>query len=443
MIIEIFEIQTDDIKMYNAINKIRNSSMTNGILFSFFSFINKGFSFLLLIILANYIAPKEYGYLGLFATLLMVLGFFIAMSTEGYMSVAYFKEGKQGLRKTFSFIFYLSILTSIFFCIIIFCGGKRLSTMLELPESILLITVLIAFFTVFTNVNLDYLRLNLQIKSYCLISCGNALMNFFLSILFVHYCNLGWIGRVWAQACCYCLFGLGALLFFFHKNMFTRVPVYYCKHVLYWGIPLIPHLASNFLRQGCDRYIVNYYQTMYDVGLFNFALNLTNIIVMVGAGFNQSNSVLLYQILGDNNLSNCAKRQKISKIIKNNLLICICYSVLIIIGLNIFIPIVLPKYSGSLIYFSILGIYGFLQCVYFIYSNFLFFYDKTRAIMYITFFSSLLHLLLSLSLTRYSLLFTCFVYVLSQLIIVFILRNHSKKIINKNIQCKLNTNEIR
>ena len=122
MIIEIFEIQTDDIKMYNAINKIRNSSMTNGILFSFFSFINKGFSFLLLIILANYIAPKEYGYLGLFATLLMVLGFFIAMSTEGYMSVAYFKEGKQGLRKTFSFIFYLSILTSIFFCIIIFCN---------------------------------------------------------------------------------------------------------------------------------------------------------------------------------------------------------------------------------------------------------------------------------------------------------------------------------
>ena len=179
-----------------AIYKIKTSSLKDGMLFSLFSFINRGFSFLLLLILANYIAPAEYGYLGLFTTVLMVIGFFMAMSTEGYMSVAFFKDGELGVKRTYSFILYLSILMALLFGIILLCGGERLSQMLELSRTVLALTVAIAFLTVFVNVNLDYLRLNEQIKPYGLLSCGNALMNFVLSILLVKYCGFGWIGSL-------------------------------------------------------------------------------------------------------------------------------------------------------------------------------------------------------------------------------------------------------
>lgn len=63
-----------------------NKSLLKGTLFSLFSFINKGLVFLLLLILANFIAPAEYGYLGLFSTVAMVVGYFVAMSSEGYFS---------------------------------------------------------------------------------------------------------------------------------------------------------------------------------------------------------------------------------------------------------------------------------------------------------------------------------------------------------------------
>ena len=66
--------------------------------------------------------------------------------------------------------------------------------------------------------------------------------------------------------------------------------------MLFWGIPLIPHSASNFFRQGCDRYIINAYYDISEVGLFSFALTLCNIIIMVGVGFNQVNSVNIYKI---------------------------------------------------------------------------------------------------------------------------------------------------
>lgn len=79
--------------MYNKIRNLsKNKVLLNGTLFSLFSFINRGFSFLLLLILANYILPKDYGYLSLFVTVSMVVGFFIALSTDGYLSVAFLKK---------------------------------------------------------------------------------------------------------------------------------------------------------------------------------------------------------------------------------------------------------------------------------------------------------------------------------------------------------------
>ena len=128
------------------------------------------------------------------------------------------------------------------------------------------------------------------------------------------------------------------------------------------------------------------------------------------------------------------KKIKINGIIKNNILIYVVLTVFIIGGMDLLVPFLLPKYTGSLVYFNILGMYGLLQCLYFIYSNFLFFYNKTKEIMYITFCSSLFHLSLSLLLTRYSLLFTCVVYAVSQFVIIYVLRRYAIKILNINIQ---------
>ena len=66
---------------------IESSSLVNGALFSLYSFINRGISFFLLLILANYITPSEYGYLSLWGTVISVIGFSIAMGTDGYFEI--------------------------------------------------------------------------------------------------------------------------------------------------------------------------------------------------------------------------------------------------------------------------------------------------------------------------------------------------------------------
>lgn len=391
-----------------------NKALLKGGLFSIYSFINRGFSFILLLVLANYIAPAEYGYLSLFSTVVMVLGYFMALSSEGYMSVAFFSEGESGIKNTFSCILAISIIVSILLCMVLGFSGNHLAVLLDLDQKILLCAVIIAFFTVFKNLLLDYFRIREKVVVYGWISCGVAFLNFIVSIFLVKNLSLGWQGRVYAWLGCTIVFGLIGMWYFLKAGYFTLQIRSYLKPILIWSIPLIPHLATAFIRQGCDRYIINYYHTIEDVGLFSFALNLVGVITMIGYGFNQSNSVDIYKVLGGRDMSVANKLQHLARNRKMFLMLYFVITLLVAVIGYCITPVILPKYTDAMNYFIILSIYGFFVCVYLVYTNYLFFFKKTKKLMYITISSAVIHLLLSLWLTRYNLYITALVYGITQ-----------------------------
>ena len=416
---------------YKSLKLLNNKSLLNGALFAGFSFINQGFGFLLLLVLASYITPTEYGYLSLFSTIVMLLGYFMAMSTQGYLSIAYFKGDVHQVKETYSVVF-IALLVSSVLLILFTIAGSFMSKVLSLPLSVLYIGVCISFLTIFSNLYLDYLRMQMKVVPYGIFCCGNAILNFIISILFVKNLLLGWVGRVWAQVFCFLLFGGYALIFFGWKRGLVKPSLQHVKKMLLWGIPLIPHLSTNFIRQGCDRYIINSSHTIEDVGYFSFALTLSTIISMIGFGFNQSNSVDVYKILGDKNLINQQKYEKLQHQRHMYIELYCIISIVVFVCCYFIMPIIMPQYADSMKYFPILAVYGFLSCIYLVYTNYLFFYNKTRNIMYITFGSAVLHLCLSLILTRYSLFLTAILYVATQMIVVLLIRYFAKKTLNSD-----------
>lgn len=410
-----------------------NKTFVNGSLFSLFSFTNQGFNFLLLLILANYILPAEYGYLSLFATVIMVVNYFISMSIEGYIGVAYFKDGNDGVKNVVSCVFVTSMVIATVMIVAMLCFGDNTSIILSLPKHILFMAILISFLNLYFNLYLDYSRICEKVVRYGCFSCGNAFLNFCLSIFLVKYQDFGWEGRVYAQVLCCVLFAAVCLMLFFKLRYIGRPNLKYWKRMLLWGIPLIPHSASNFFRQGCDRYIINAYYDISEVGLFSFALTLCNVIIMVGIGFNQVNSVNIYKVLGDKQMRNDEKRYRLKRQKRMIFYIYTTAALLITILGYIITPVILPKYANSVNYFLILSIYGYACCLYFLYTNFLFYYGKTKNIMYVTFFSSILHLFLSLLISGYSLYLTACLYVLTQFIVVYSIRRMSVREVDNNL----------
>ena len=414
----------------NLVNRVKgNKTLVNGSLFSIFSFINRGISFLLLLILANYIMPAEYGKLSLFNTFLSLLMYFIALSTQGFLSVSYFHP-KESFKQDVSSILVITLACSCFLSIVLVLFRERIASIIKIDSYLLWVALIISFFQILWELFIDYLRVREKVKLYGAFSIGFALLSFVLSLVLVIKTDLTWVGRIVAQLICVVLCGCIGFVVFYKKRILTRnINRKGIVGVALWGIPLIPHLAATWLKQGGDRLIINEYHSVEQVGLFSFALNLTSIIIMIGTAFNSSNSVSIYKILSSD-LNNKIKELRDQS--RNILLIIFVCSTLVVLFGSLLVPILLPNYSASIPFFLILSVYGLLECVYYLLCNYLFYFEKTKQLMYITLTVSVIHLLLSLCLTRYSLYLTCTIYIITELTVCLLVRHESYKVLKQH-----------
>ncbi len=416
---------------------LSNETLRNGVFFTLFSFINKGVNFILLLLLARFISPTEYGYWSLFGTIVMFIGYFIAMTTEGYITISYFQEGMAGVKKSFSCILLTTLIVSGILFSITTLLREYLQQISELPWLYLYLAIGIAFFSVYSNIFLNFLRIKKKLALYGIFSCSSAFLVFGLSIILVKYFLMGWHGCIQAQFFSALLFGVIGLCFFL---FFCGVGEPSKKHwvaMLCWGVPLIPHLAAQFLRLGCDRYIINYYYSVETVGLFSFAYTLAMAISTIGYGFNEANSVSIYEILGDKKLTSKEKILLLNKQKKSILLVYLCGLTATVVLSIFLVPVFLPKYTSAISYCLILSIFAFFQCVYFLYTNFLFFFKRTNTLMHITFSFAVIHFILSILLTRYSLYITCCIYCFTQLGVVLFVRKNAIEAIKKELKLKV------
>lgn len=403
-----------------------------GGLFSLFSFFNKGLNFLLLIVIANFLTPDAYGELSLFTTLVSLTGYVICLSSEGYVAVSYFKDSESGYKSTLSSIFILPCIVLVLLCGIIGILNMFTDRLFDLNIKNIYYALFISFFTVYVNVILDYFRVKEKILMYGKISCSYALLNFVLTLFLIIYFQTGWHGRVFSLLGCSLIYALFSILFFVkeRKFSFNSISLSLVKKVIIWGIPLIPHLASTWIRQGGDRYIIKANYDMAEVGIFSFALNLVNILCMVGVAFNSSNSVDIYKSLSEPTDSTIGRLRGCTR---KMLLLYAVISIVLLLACMLLVPLLLPQYADSMVYFSLMVPYGYLQCIYFLYCNYLFFYGENKQIMKITFITSIIHLILSFVLTRYSLYATAIVYTITQLLVIIFLRLKVTKILKNNL----------
>lgn len=415
-------------KINSTIQKINNNkTFKNGLLFTFFSFLNNGISFFLLIILAKFITPQGYGKLNLFNTFITIIGILISLSSNGFITVGFFRKSREDFSKIINSVFIITT-----FCFLVVLSFQLLfsATFIQyvgLSLKYQLIAVLICFFQIFNSVNLDIWRLEEKPVKYGLYSMSIAMLNFAITLFLVIAYKQEWVGRLNAQFFVAFIYFIISLIFLVKRRLLTwTLPNWLLiKETLFFGLPLVPHLASSWIRQGLDQYIVNFHHSVADVGLFGFAFNFANIILIVGLAFNASNSVHIFKSLS-NNSSNI--EQELSKQTKLMIIVFIALTIFILLISYLFIYNALPKYKGALIYLLPLCISTFFQSIYLLYVNYLFYYKKTKVLMYITLSVSILHMMLSYFLTKHSIQFTAYISVFSSFLIFFLVFLYSKRI---------------
>lgn len=410
------------------LKEINLSSLKNGVVFSLFSFLNNGISFILLIILAKYLSPSSYGSLNLFNSLVIIFSVFVTLSGDGLLSVEYFKNNDILLKKLVNSV----ILNSIFILIIILFGVILVGCFLNIDTGINVIYQLIALFVCFfqfiSNLALNFWRLEEKPYHYGIFSFLLSSLNCILSLLLIIYYKFDWEGRIFSQLFITFIFALFSLYILYKKGYLANVyPTKVEFNKIYrFGIPLIPHSLSFWLRQGLDRYIINYFHSATSVGYYSFALNLANILQIIGTAFNSVISVNIYKQLSKDSVQAKLVLKKQSKFM---LILYFIFSVCLTLACVIVINVFFPKYLNAIKYIYPLICASYFHCFYLLYVNYIFYYKKTHVLMRITFIISILHVLCSLFLTRYSIYYTSLIMLTSNIFISICVYLYANKIL--------------
>lgn len=410
------------------IEKIKsNPNFKNGILFTLFAFLNNGISFILLLLLAGHLTPDSYGYLNLFNTSITILTILLPLGSISLVGITYFSKPKSEFKKIISVVFLISTVIFIILSILFFILSSKLENVLGFSYKYQLIILLICYFQIFNTANLDIWRLREEPVKYGLYSLGIALTNLVLSLLLVISFKMDWLGRVYAQVIVLFIFFVISVIFFIHRQLISFKGLNsMLKESLKFGLPLIPHQISSWLRQGLDRYIINFFNGATSVGLFSLAFNFGNIIHIVGLAFNASNSVFIYKNLAKDDDKNSI-RHKLYKQTYVMTLFFFLFTVAVFLGSYIFIPYLFPQYEPAKPFLFPICFASFFQCIYYLFVNYLFYYKKTKTIMAITISVSILHLALSFLFTRYSTLYTAYISFFSNFLICILIIFYSQK----------------
>lgn len=408
-------------------NIFTNKSVQSGGIFAFFSFLNQGLNFFLLIILSRYILPVSYGYLNLFYTAVSVVSYVICFCTSGIISVKFFKVSREILSIYINVVLSSTLIVAAILLLLVALFPDFIVRVSNIQSLMQVACIYLCAATVVYNLLLDIYRLEEKTLKYGILTTVSTLINIALSLLLVIGLKQDWKGRVEANVIVSTIFLFWGCINLVQKGYLKRImptkEVY--KETLSFGIPLIPHSINGFLRQGMDRYIINAHFATKSVGLFSFAINFAFIIYSLGSAFNKSNSVYIYKYLSQEDTYMRSRLRKQTVLLLTFYAI---FTVILYMTCWFLIPILFPNYKDSVIFLLPLCLSTFFQCIYMQFCNFLFYYKKTKNLMFITVGVSVIHLTLSFLLTRYSVLYTAYISMFSSFIEAFAVYLYSRKL---------------
>jgi len=370
--------------------------LKNSILYIFAEVLNKAIPFLLLPILTRYLTPTDYGMIASFTAFVSFLSIFIGLSIHGAVNINFFKTSKKDLKIYIANGLILLLITTFLVSFVVLIFEKQLNNKLLLDSEWLYVGIILSFSQFITLLNLTLWIAEKNPKAYGIYQISQTFIISSMSILFVVSFHFDWTGQLIANILgslsfslfsFYLLYKRGYLEFKYNKKDM--------KDLLHFGIPMIPHNLSGWITTSGDRLLLVSLLGASATGLFTVGFQIGMIMNVLVSSFHKVWNPYLYEKLS---LAEFSLKSKI-KIVKFTYLYFISMFILVLflnfIAKYIFVYMIDAEYAESYKYVIYILITYALNGAYFMVVSYIFYLKKTKQLAYITFSSSLLHLVLS------------------------------------------------
>lgn len=273
--------------MKNIITKLGKTSIIYGIGNMLTRFIN----FLLLPLFTAYLTPTDYGILALITLLTMIAQPIFSLGLGAAMGPSYF-EGNDSNRKsqTIWTAFFILLISSFFLTVTAWTFSEQLSRfVLQTSEYNYLVSITLTgcAISILTTPFTQKIQFEEQAKLFVIITTTSSLITISLSLYTVISLSLGVKGVVISQ-----LIGqsISFLLFFVAGTRKIRFiyNIAIGQELLQLGIPLVPSFAFLFFLMHSNRYTLQWFEGLEQVGIYSIGFNIGMVMTIAVNGFQQA-----------------------------------------------------------------------------------------------------------------------------------------------------------
>lgn len=386
-----------------VVQKINNPLLKTGLIYIITDSINNAIPFLLLPIILKFLSPAEYGIVANFTILIAILMVGVSISMEGAISTNFFKMSKEDLSKYIMGTLMIITSSFFFFFFLLFFFNNIIFSYTKIPIKYQYCALIICYFQSIIQINLTLWRLESKALKFGIFQIFQTLVNLGLSIYFIALLNIGWIGRAEGIFSAAILFGPLSIFVLWKRNYITLdYNNNFIKDALLFGLPLLPHSLSMWIRSGIDRVFITKYLGEAANGLFATGFQFGILMTFITVAFNNTFIPYLFKQLSTEDEKQLEiikiKLVKMSYGIMLGLIgLCLVLTILSLLIIHFFLP---TSYAlaSKFVFWAILA--QTFQGMYFVVGNYIFYAKKTKIFSLITFSCSLVQIVISFYLIR-------------------------------------------
>lgn len=264
------------------------SLLKNASLYSISSLISRGFSFITVPIYTRLLSPADYGAYDLLSNMVLLVVLLMGCQLDHALARFYHDAADDDERKTISSSI---LLFTVFLFVPFLFAVEPVSAWLAndwLNHQVNVITVEITFVLIWTQavyvIANNQLNYAFKTKEFAICSITSTVFGVTLSLLFVAHFGLGVAGLLLGQTVGTFLAMLLSL--FFGRAYFAwTFSSSQLAQMLKYSLPLVPGALAFYLMQYVDRYALNHFVGIAEVGLYGIGARVAMLINLFLSGF--------------------------------------------------------------------------------------------------------------------------------------------------------------
>ncbi len=233
--------------------------------------------------------PAEYGIISLIASVISFLSIFLIFGMDNAIFISFYQYKNQ--RKTvISSAFWFLLLWGLFLVGVASLFSQNFSEIIfKTPtyKILFLLTFWTAYLTLLVNLAKIIFRLQFRAKTFATVAILNALLSTGLMILFVVYLKKGLTGYFTGSLIGTAVSVLLAL-FLIRTNLEWKISWSRLKEMVIFGSYVLPASVSFFVFDLSDRFFLNHYRNLSEIGLYSIGINIASILVFFSYALGQA-----------------------------------------------------------------------------------------------------------------------------------------------------------